>query len=112
MLDLTEVSLTVDESEAIRLADLLGYAHEEGGREMGVSRATFGRILKKARRVVADAIINGKAINIQGGHYEMVVKDRVFKCISCGYEWNEAPGTGRPANCPQCKAEELERIYD
>ena len=112
MLDLTEVILTIDEREAIRLADFLGYAHEEGGKEMGVSRATFGRILKKARRIIADAMINGKAINVQGGNYELVITDRNFTCLACGHKWTEAPGTGRPEQCPECEGKELERVYD
>jgi len=42
MIDLSEVHLTVDERESIRLADFLGMSHEEAGKRMGVSRATFG----------------------------------------------------------------------
>ncbi|MGD8541046.1 MAG: DUF134 domain-containing protein, partial [Desulfobacteraceae bacterium] len=72
MIELEEVRLTVDEREAIRLADLLGMSHEEAGRRMGVSRATFGRIVQNARRAVADALINGKAINVAGGNYTIV----------------------------------------
>jgi len=68
---LEEITLTLDETEALRLADLCGLAHEESGDKMGVSRQTFGRILQKARNKVADALINGKAINIQGGSYSL-----------------------------------------
>ena len=64
MMHLEEVRLTVDEREAIRLSDLLGMSHENAGQRMGVSRATFGRIIQHARQVVADALINGKAINV------------------------------------------------
>ena len=78
MRDLSEVRLTVDEREAIRLADLLGMSHEEAGRHMNVSRATFGRIVQQARKVVADALINGKAINVEGGNYKMVDEVRTF----------------------------------
>ena len=67
MFDLEEVCLTVDQREAIRLSDLLGMSHEEAGQHMGVSRATFGRISQRARQAVADALINGKAINVEGG---------------------------------------------
>ncbi len=109
MLDLTEVSLTVDEREAIRLADLQGLSHEEGGQLMEVSRATFGRILRNARRVIADAIINGKAINIEGGNYEIVIRQRVFICGACQHQWEEPPGTGRPECCPSCQNEEIIR---
>ncbi|SLM29281.1 conserved hypothetical protein (protein family UPF0251) [Desulfamplus magnetovallimortis] len=109
MLDLTEVHLTVDEREAIRLADLQGLSHEEGGELMEVSRATFGRILRNARKVIADAIINGKAINIEGGNYEIVIKPRIFMCNTCNHEWEESPGTGRPEECPSCHDDDITR---
>ncbi len=109
MLDLTEVCLTVDEREALRLADLQGLSHEEGGELMEVSRATFGRILRNARRIIADAIINGKAINIQGGNYEIVIMERIFTCNACNHEWEESPGTGRPACCPSCQSTDIVR---
>jgi len=109
LLDLMEVSLTVDEREAIRLADLQGLSHEEGGELMAVSRATFGRILRNARRVIADAIINGKAIKVEGGNYEIVIRERVFFCDSCHHEWAEPPGTGRPQACPTCQNEAITR---
>ncbi len=77
MIDLEEVCLTVDQREAIRLSDLLGMSHEDAGRRMGVSRATFGRIIQRARNAVADALINGKAINVEGGNYRIVDKARI-----------------------------------
>ena len=109
MIDLEEVTLAVDELEAIRLADLLGMSHEEGGVRMGVSRATFGRIIQKAHKTIADAIINGKAINIGGGNYRLLEKMRVFLCEACGHQWEESPGTGRPENCPACKSDRFHR---
>jgi uncharacterized protein len=63
--DLEEVILELDELESIRLADLEGLYHEEAGSRMGVSRATFGRMLSEARRKVAEAIIQGKALRIE-----------------------------------------------
>ena len=62
---LEEVLLSLDEFEAIRLADHEGFYHEEAAGRMNVSRATFGRILDNARGKVADAIINGKALKIE-----------------------------------------------
>lgn len=109
MFDLVEVCLTVDEREAIRLADLEGLSHEEGGQQMGVSRATFGRILRNARTTIADAIINGKAISVQGGHYEIVITQRIFICMACNHRWTEPPGTGRPKGCPLCDSTDVER---
>ena len=112
MVKLDEVRLTVDEREAIRLSDLLGMSQEEAGKQMGVSRATFGRIIQQARKVVADALINGKAINIEGGNYKMVEETRRFECIQCDHRWEEACGTGRPSGCPQCNSQEFYRIHD
>lgn len=110
MMQLEEVRLTVDEREAMRLSDLLGMSHEDAGRRMGVSRATFGRIIQHAREVVADALINGKAINVGGGHYRMVDQNRIFRCKNCGHVWEEAKGTGRPRHCPVCKKDDFQRL--
>jgi len=64
---LGEVVLGLDEMEALRLADLEGLTHEAAGERMGVSRQTVGRILETARRKVAEALVLGKAIRIEGG---------------------------------------------
>jgi len=110
MFDLDEVRLTVDEREAIRLADLLDMSHEEAGRRMGVSRATFGRIIQRAHKAVADALINGKAINVEGGNYRIVTQQRIFRCANCELEWEEPLGTGRPVNCPSCQQNNFYRV--
>ena len=68
---LEEVTLSLSGLEALRLADLMGLSHEEAGKSMNVSRATFGRILEKARKNVAEALLYGKAIKIEGGQYEI-----------------------------------------
>ena len=112
MQTLEEVILTVDEGEAIRLADLLGLSHEEAGRRMGVSRATFGRIVQKARKTVADALINGKAINIEGGNYKVIMEARIFECRKCDKKWEEPQGTGRPNSCPKCSDEDIYRLVE
>jgi uncharacterized protein len=62
---LEEVSLSLDELEAIRLADYEGCYHEDAATRMEVSRATFGRILNEARKKVAEAIVDGKALRIE-----------------------------------------------
>jgi predicted DNA-binding protein (UPF0251 family) len=65
--ELEEQVLGLDEVEALRLADLGGLSQEEAGLRMGVSRATIGRILERARAKVADALTAGKALRIEGG---------------------------------------------
>jgi predicted DNA-binding protein (UPF0251 family) len=110
LLELDEVDLTVDEREAIRLADLQSLSHEEAGQRMGVSRATFGRIVQRARHAVADALINGKAINVGGGNYKLADTERRFTCDGCGHKWVALQGTGRPEGCPECSSDKLYRI--
>ena len=61
---LEHVALDVEEWESLRLADFQGLTHKEAGNTMGVSRPTFGRILGRARRKVAEALVHGKAIQI------------------------------------------------
>ena len=61
------VVMTLDEFEALRLADLEDCYHEAAAGRMAVSRATFGRVLAGARRKVADALVNGKVLRIEDG---------------------------------------------
>lgn len=70
--ELEELVLGEDELEAMRLADVEGLYHESAAERMNVSRPTFGRILAQARRAVAAAITQGKAIRIQGGTVEHI----------------------------------------
>jgi len=62
---LEEISLNLDELEALRLADYESLYHEEAAKQMNISRATFGRILDQARHKVAEAILGGKALKIE-----------------------------------------------
>ena len=59
--------LSLDEFEAMRLADLEEMYHEDAARMMGISRQTFGRILSSARRKIADALVNVKLLAVEGG---------------------------------------------
>lgn len=74
IIDLEESILTVDEFEAVRLKDLLGLEQEEAAKRMNISQPTFHRLLLSARKKIADAIVNGKAIKIEGGAYKIVGK--------------------------------------
>jgi len=69
--DLREVVLPVEGLEALRLADLEKLDHETAASMMGVSRPTFSRVLAAARSAVARALVNGWAIRIEGGDYEV-----------------------------------------
>ena len=68
---LDEIVLTLDEFEAIRLADLEGLYQEQAAERMIVSRPTFGRILAAAHRKVAEALAHGKVLKIEGGTIRM-----------------------------------------
>ncbi len=61
------VNLLYDEYEAIRLLDYEGMTQEQCARKMNVSRPTVTRIYDEARRKMADALVNGKALTIGGG---------------------------------------------
>ena len=65
------VNLTFDELEAVRLADLEGLYQEEAAEKMNVSRQTFGRIIESAHKKIADALVNGKALSIEGGNIQL-----------------------------------------
>ncbi len=64
---LDAIPMTLDELEAVRLADHEGLYQEAAAERMGISRATFGRILEAAHRKVASALVEGKALRIEGG---------------------------------------------
>jgi len=68
---LDEVVLHIEEAEAVRLKDLEGMEQEEAAGKMNVSRPTFQRVLASARRKIADALLNGKAVRIDGGNFEV-----------------------------------------
>lgn len=65
MINLEEVAISLDELESIRLADFEGLYHEEAAEKMNISRPTFGRILGEARRKLAEAVVEGKALKIE-----------------------------------------------
>jgi predicted DNA-binding protein (UPF0251 family) len=67
VLELEEVVMSLDEFEAVRLADLDGLYQEQAAEQMSVSRTTFSRIVESGHRKVADAIVHGKALRIEGG---------------------------------------------
>jgi len=65
--ELEEVIVTLDELEALRLADLNGMYQEQAAEQMKISRPTFARIVEAARKKVAEALIQGKSLRLEGG---------------------------------------------
>ena len=66
------VELTLEEFESIRLMDNEGLKQTEAARKMGISQPTFQRVYDSARKKIADSLVNGKVIMIQGGHYRFM----------------------------------------
>jgi predicted DNA-binding protein (UPF0251 family) len=102
---LQPVCLSLEETESIRLKDLEGLEQEECAQRMHISRPTFHRVLESARRKLADALVNGKAIQIEGGNYGL--PQRRFRCDGDGHEWNvpfEALANKLPLSCPICSS--------
>ncbi len=90
--ELEENGLTVEEIEAVRLKDLEGFEQEECAKKMHISRPTFHRIIKSARKKIADSLIEGKALRIGGGNYMM----------GRGLKGGKGLGPGGDCVCPKC----------
>lgn len=105
--NLVEVCLSIEELEAIRLKDLDGLEQEKGAEQMNISRPTFQRILTSARQKIAAALLEGKAIRIDGGSFE--ISPCRFKCCN-GHEWDipfETAIQTLPDSCPTCSITEI-----
>ncbi len=100
-----KVFMTLDEYEAIRLADYEKYDHEKAAEKMEISRPTFTRLIDSARKKVADAIINGKELIIEGGNVHF--KNNILRCPDCGYTL-QIPIYKNPISiCPSCGSERI-----
>lgn len=100
--DLQEEVLAVEELEALRLKDVEGLEQEDCAKRMHVSRPTFQRVLTSAREKVSRALVEGKMIRVEGGHYRVAM--RQFQCGACQGQFEVPYGAGRgpDINCPQC----------
>lgn len=107
MADLQEEVLTVEEMEALRLKDLEGLDQDSCAEKMGISQSTFQRMLAAARFKLVRGLVEGRAIRIEGGNYELA--GNRLRCLGCGKEWEagvvkadkedeEAPAL----TCPRC----------
>ncbi|MGM0445430.1 MAG: DUF134 domain-containing protein [Bacillota bacterium] len=119
--ELEEVLLSLEEVEALRLKDVEGLNQSESAEKMNVSRPTFQRILTKAHKKVAKALLEGKALRFEGGDYELD-KGR-YKCKECGAEFvlkinRRHKGHGHHGHrnrgkiCPECGANAVNKIEE
>lgn len=79
--ELQTVVLKIDEYEAIRLLDYEGLMQEQAAEQMNVSRPTLTRIYESARKIIAQALVEGKMIVIEGGNVDFGKK--WFRCRKC-----------------------------
>ena len=84
IVEISENILKLEELEAIRLKDLEGLEQSECADKMEVSRPTFQRILLSARGKIADSLVNGKTIHIEGGNFTQNICS--VRCLDCGKE--------------------------
>lgn len=97
MAGISPISLTLDEYEAIRLADLEGLYQEEAADLMNTSRQTFARIVESAHRKVAEALVKGLPLLIEGGTVNLC--DDLGGCKGHDYCLRrelETPGSSNP----------------
>lgn len=104
-----KIDLSLDQLEALRLADLEGMSQADAAKMMNVSRQTFGRIVEQAREIIANALINGKSIEIIMDDHVKVL-GRHLKCIECGHEWelkDDVSPDELIVGCPECASHEV-----
>lgn len=102
--EVEEIQLKIEELEAIRLKDIEDLKQEECAEKMEVSRQTFQNILSSARKKIAIALTEGKAIRICDGNYK--TRSCQFKCRACGsiYDINYKEDKH---TCPKCGSEDI-----
>jgi len=102
--DLKRIILTLDEFEAFRLADQLGLTHALAADEMEISRSTFTRLIEKARKKIADFIIQGRLLTIEGGtvHFRF----NIIQCRDCGHMC-KITFERHITECPSCQSKNI-----
>lgn len=101
---LRQLTLSLDEFEALRLADHLGFSQEEAAEEMCISRSTFSRLVEKSRNKVAEFLISGKRLSIEGGKVHF--QNNILQCKECGC-MTRVEMDRKVDRCPDCGSREL-----
>lgn len=102
--ELGENKLKLEELEAMRLKDIEKLSQEECAEKMHISRQTFQLIIDEARRKVAEALTEGKAINIEGGNYTFNICK--YRCEDCGNIFGQTY-ENEINKCPKCQSRNI-----
>ncbi|MBN1756638.1 DUF134 domain-containing protein [bacterium] len=95
------VNLTIDEFEALRLADYEGLYQEDAALRMGISRQTLGRILLSARKKLVECLVDGAALKIEGGKFDPSLF--FLRCEDCNEMIDIDYNKSWPLQCPSCR---------
>lgn len=107
MRELGSVDLLFEEFEALRLADYENLTQEEAAVKMHISRPTFTRLYDKARKKIAKAFVEGKAILIRGGTF--ITENYWYRCDNC----HETMVTMKPVkNCRKCDSDDIVQLNE
>ncbi len=101
---LKDTKLSLDEYEALRLADYEAYSHAEAAEEMEISRSTFSRLVECARKKTATFIINGTFLSIEGGNVHF--RSNIIRCTDCGQMFKISMSNDIEI-CPKCNSKNL-----
>jgi predicted DNA-binding protein (UPF0251 family)/DNA-directed RNA polymerase subunit RPC12/RpoP len=104
-MDLEEILITIDEFEALRLADYKGLSQRDACTEMQISQPTFNRILSSARHKVASGLVQGHVLRIEGGRYVLSDGSGTLECIDCGATLDMS--LEDKSACPECGSKKL-----
>ena len=83
-MELDEILITIDEFEALRLADFEGLSQRDASAAMEISQPTFNRVLSSARHKVASGLVQGYVLRIEGGRYRLADGTGILECLDCG----------------------------
>ena len=111
---LEEVVLTVEEMEAIRLADIEQLDQAAAASRMEISSPTFNRMVNQAHKKIATALWQGTALRVEGGNFRLACqgqrRGRQMSCEACSHRWELPRGGGHfmhGACCPVCLSDRV-----
>jgi len=104
--EIDDVIITITEIEAIRLVDIEDMDQSKAAKKMNISQPTFNRLISSARKKIADALVNGKAMRIEGGNFKMIrPRGGRFRAGPAGMGrmgGSKASGPSGKCVCPKC----------